>query len=150
MNLFNSVLDLKNGTGDLYRGPIKEGKAHCTLTIDDDDMLSMVTGKLDARKAFMSGRLKIKGNIMLTQKLQPLLKANRGQANTPIPKQATAEGPQASPVPENPPALKSDSVFAGYQKSLERNPQFAEIQHVYQWNITKNGKVAATWSKYIS
>lgn len=35
---------------------------------------SQVTGKLNAQKAYMTGKLKIKGNIMLTQKLQGLLK----------------------------------------------------------------------------
>lgn len=35
-----------------------------------------VTGKLNAQKAYMQGKLKIKGNIMLTQKLQGLLKEN--------------------------------------------------------------------------
>ena len=37
---------------------------------------NQVTGKLNAQKAYMQGKLKIKGNIMLTQKLQGLLKEN--------------------------------------------------------------------------
>ena len=45
-----------------------------TLTLEDEDMVGLVTGKLNPQKAFMGGKLKLKGNIMLTQKLQGLLK----------------------------------------------------------------------------
>lgn len=34
-------------------------------------------GKMNPQMAFMKGKLKIKGNIMLTQKLKALLDANR-------------------------------------------------------------------------
>jgi len=44
------------------------------LTLEDADMVGLVTGKLNPQKAYMQGKLKIKGNVMLTQKLQSLLK----------------------------------------------------------------------------
>lgn len=37
-------------------------------------MVDIATGKLNPQVAFMKGKLKIAGNIMLTQKLVPLLK----------------------------------------------------------------------------
>ena len=37
------------------------------------DFVAMAEGKLDGMQAFMSGKLKIKGNMMLAQKLAPIL-----------------------------------------------------------------------------
>jgi len=68
------TVDLKTGSGEIYEGEPKDVKPGVTLTLSDDDMVGLVTGKLNAQQAFMSGKLKIKGNIMLTTKLQTLLK----------------------------------------------------------------------------
>ena len=89
---FTVDLKVPNG-GAIYEGNPKEGaKAGVTLTLDDDNMVKLVGGSLNPQQvrnqavshsesshsvqfqAFMSGKLKIKGNIMLTQKLQGLLK----------------------------------------------------------------------------
>ena len=72
------TVDLKNGSGSVYTGGAKE-KAGCVLTLSDDDMQALASGKLDAMKAFMSGKLKVSGNVMLAQKLQGLFEASRGQ-----------------------------------------------------------------------
>uniref|UniRef100_A0A182MEE7 SCP2 domain-containing protein n=1 Tax=Anopheles culicifacies TaxID=139723 RepID=A0A182MEE7_9DIPT len=67
------VLDLKNAK--VYEGPVQGGgKADTTMTIADGDMLELALGKLQPQTAFMKGKLKITGNIMLAQKLAPLLK----------------------------------------------------------------------------
>ncbi|XP_021700316.1 peroxisomal multifunctional enzyme type 2 isoform X2 [Aedes aegypti] len=65
------VLDLKNAK--VYEGPV-QGKADTTMTISDSDMVDLALGKLQPQAAFMKGKLKITGNIMLAQKLAPLLK----------------------------------------------------------------------------
>ncbi|XP_054277908.1 peroxisomal multifunctional enzyme type 2 [Macrosteles quadrilineatus] len=68
------TLDLKKGS--VYKGEPEAGtKADTTLTIDDADMVDMALGKLNPQSAFMKGKLKIKGNIMLTQKLKTLISA---------------------------------------------------------------------------
>ncbi|XP_031304740.1 peroxisomal multifunctional enzyme type 2 [Camelus dromedarius] len=67
------TIDLKNGSGKVYQGPAK-GSADTTITLSDEDFMDMVLGKLDPQKAFFSGRLKARGNIMLSQKLQMILK----------------------------------------------------------------------------
>eukprot|EP00746_Dinoflagellata_sp_MGD_P160360 gnl/MRDRNA2_/MRDRNA2_87079_c0_seq1.p2 gnl/MRDRNA2_/MRDRNA2_87079_c0~~gnl/MRDRNA2_/MRDRNA2_87079_c0_seq1.p2 ORF type:complete len:109 (+),score=42.44 gnl/MRDRNA2_/MRDRNA2_87079_c0_seq1:86-412(+) len=69
------TVDLKNGTGSCKEG--KAEKADCTITIAEDDFIAMATGKLDGTKAFMSGKLKIKGNMMLAQKLGPIFASAR-------------------------------------------------------------------------
>ncbi len=67
------VLDLKNGGGAAKYG--EEAKADCTITMSDADFMAMADGKLDGMQAFMGGKLKIKGNMMLAQKLAPILQA---------------------------------------------------------------------------
>lgn len=40
------------------------------LTISDDNLLAMLKGELDGRAAFMSGKLKVEGDMLLAQRLQ--------------------------------------------------------------------------------
>lgn len=44
-----------------------------TITIATNDLASLLEGKLDAASAFMSGRLKVKGDLSLAIKFQRLL-----------------------------------------------------------------------------
>lgn len=68
-----AALDLKKAT--VYEGSPKDGaKPDTTLCINDNDLLDITLGKLNPQIAFMKGKLKITGNITLTQKLIPLLK----------------------------------------------------------------------------
>lgn len=66
-------MDLKNAT--VTQGP-PSGKADTTLTVADDDFVDIALNKLNPQTAFMKGKLKIQGNIMLAQKLGPLLKTD--------------------------------------------------------------------------
>ena len=45
-----------------------------TLHLTDNDFAQLVTGKANAQKLFMSGKLKIKGNMMKATKVEPILK----------------------------------------------------------------------------
>ncbi|XP_035494587.2 peroxisomal multifunctional enzyme type 2 [Scophthalmus maximus] len=67
------TIDLKNGSGSLHSGPYS-GKADVTFTVSDEDFMAVVRGTLDPQKAFFSGKLKVRGNIMLSQKLEVILK----------------------------------------------------------------------------
>lgn len=60
----------------LYEGAPASGvKADTTLTVSDEAFVDIALGSMNPQVAFMKGILKISGNIMLTQKLVPLLKA---------------------------------------------------------------------------
>lgn len=48
--------------------------ADCTLTVTPDNMLLIQQGKLDATMAFMSGKLKVKGNTAIAMKLNAIMK----------------------------------------------------------------------------
>uniref|UniRef100_A0A1A7W8K6 Peroxisomal multifunctional enzyme type 2 n=1 Tax=Iconisemion striatum TaxID=60296 RepID=A0A1A7W8K6_9TELE len=67
------TIDLKNGSGSLLKGP-HGGKVDVTFTVSDEDFMEVVTGKLQPQKAFFAGKLKVKGNVMLSQKLEVILK----------------------------------------------------------------------------
>ncbi|ETE61358.1 Peroxisomal multifunctional enzyme type 2 [Ophiophagus hannah] len=62
------TIDLKNGSGEIYQGPAR-GKADTIFTVSDEDFMNLILGKINPQKAFITGKLKIKGNIMLSQKL---------------------------------------------------------------------------------
>merc|ERR1712232_1073964 len=67
-------LDLKNGNGAIKWA---EDKADVTITMSDADFIAMAEGKLDGMQAFMGGKLKIKGNMMLAQKLSTIIEGAR-------------------------------------------------------------------------
>uniref|UniRef100_A0A915AL42 Peroxisomal multifunctional enzyme type 2 n=1 Tax=Parascaris univalens TaxID=6257 RepID=A0A915AL42_PARUN len=72
------TLDLKSSPPIIYEGDLRDGaKPNATLTVADEDFFNIAIGKLNAQKAFMSGKLKIRGNIMLLQKMQMLMEKNR-------------------------------------------------------------------------
>uniref|UniRef100_A0A0N4Z3W9 Peroxisomal multifunctional enzyme type 2 n=1 Tax=Parastrongyloides trichosuri TaxID=131310 RepID=A0A0N4Z3W9_PARTI len=74
------VLDFKNAPYAVYEGDVKDGKANATVTVEDEVFLNIASGTLNAQKAFMSGKLKVKGNIMLLQKLQGVMEKNKPKA----------------------------------------------------------------------
>lgn len=68
------ALDLKSPV--VHDGAPKSGKADTTMTIADADLVQIASGALNPQVAYMKGKLKIAGNIMLAQKLGPLLKSD--------------------------------------------------------------------------
>jgi len=51
-----------------------------TLILSDEDFGNLVTGKGNAQRLFMSGKLKIKGDVMKATKLDPILKKAQTKA----------------------------------------------------------------------
>jgi putative sterol carrier protein len=71
------TIDLKN-KGTVYTGPVRaSAKAGATLLMSDETFMLLATGKLDGQKAFMTGKLKTKGNLMLATKLDAVLSVSR-------------------------------------------------------------------------
>ncbi|NXJ10324.1 DHB4 enzyme, partial [Odontophorus gujanensis] len=67
------TIDLKNGSGAVYQGPARSS-ADTTFTLSDQDFMDVVQQKTSPQMAFFSGKLKVKGNIMLSKKLEMILK----------------------------------------------------------------------------
>eukprot|EP00030_Apusomonadida_sp_AF-17_P002719 a341102_234.p1 GENE.a341102_234~~a341102_234.p1 ORF type:complete len:137 (+),score=62.45 a341102_234:42-413(+) len=64
------TVDLKNGSGRISLGEV--GKADCTIMMKDSDFISLMGGKLDGTEAYMSGKLRLKGDMGLAMKLNVL------------------------------------------------------------------------------
>ncbi|KAI1159025.1 sterol-binding-like protein [Nemania serpens] len=55
-------------------------KPNVTLSLSDDDFAKLVAGQANAQRLFMSGKLKIKGDVMKATKLDPILKKSQTKA----------------------------------------------------------------------
>lgn len=64
------VVDVKNGNGSVKFG--SSAKPDVTLSMTDDDLLALMTGKLNPQQAFFKGKLKMTGNMGLAMKLKDL------------------------------------------------------------------------------
>ena len=51
-----------------------------TLSLSDEDFGKLVAGKANAQRVFMSGKLKVKGDVMKATKLEPVLAKTRPAA----------------------------------------------------------------------
>lgn len=75
--------DISGADPGIYSITIADGKAvvsegalpsvDITITMASSDFAEMVEGRLDAIAAFMGGKLKVKGDMMLAMQLQSLL-----------------------------------------------------------------------------
>ena len=52
--------------------------ADCTVIVSKDDLEAMTRGELDPTTAFMTGKLKINGDMSVAMALQPILARARG------------------------------------------------------------------------
>jgi putative sterol carrier protein len=69
------TIDLKK-SGAVRKGEAKSHglKPDVTIILSDETFVNIADGKLTGQKAFMTGSLKTKGNMMLATKLDGLLK----------------------------------------------------------------------------
>ncbi len=65
------VLDLTKDSDQISEGTTENAK--CTVTMKDVDFVSLWSGKLNAQMAFMTGKLKIKGDMSLAMKLTQVI-----------------------------------------------------------------------------
>lgn len=122
------TLDLINGK--IHEGKVDRVKIDTTLSVEDKILIEIATGKLNPQAAFMKGKLKITGNIMLTQKLLPLLKAEGIGAN----KTSAAK-------------LQSDAIFNAIQDKINAHPEKAKaVNGVFLYKILEGGKIVKEWT----
>lgn len=60
-------------TGSAGSGSYPAGDPGCTMTLDSDDFVKLFMGQLNPTQAFMGGKLKIKGDMMMAMKLEKLM-----------------------------------------------------------------------------
>jgi 3-hydroxyacyl-CoA dehydrogenase/3a,7a,12a-trihydroxy-5b-cholest-24-enoyl-CoA hydratase len=129
------TIDVKNGKGGVQQGA---GAADATLELTDADFLAMTSGKADAMKLYMGGKLKIGGDVMASQKLSFLQKIDPKEALEAItkkrgggPREATPAPAPAAAGPVDRASFGSADVFTAIDDHIARNPDL----------VTKVGKV---------
>ena len=123
--------------------PDASKKAACTLELSDSDFMDMCTGKADAMKLFSSGKLKISGDIMASQKLEFLQKIPP-ESVIAAAKRRTGSGGDAPAAEAESAAFTSWDVFIGIRDHIERNPGLvAKVGHVFLFEITDP---ASSWT----
>ncbi len=71
-------MDFKSSPAKVYKGSY-DGKPDVQVVVSDDDYVALATGQLNPQQAFMEGKLKISGNIMLTQKLGQIFNSQKAK-----------------------------------------------------------------------
>ena len=65
-------VNIKDGQAEVHKGTAPS--ANMTMSMAANDYVDMTTGKLNGQMAFMSGKLKISGDMGLAMKMQTLFK----------------------------------------------------------------------------
>jgi len=129
------VLDLKNGSGSVTTGTADHD---CSVELDEEVLMSMMRGEADAQKLYFSGKLKIGGDIMASQKLQFLADIDPAEVQAGL--NAAAGKPKQQAADEKPAAakdLQSPAIFAALEQRLASDKSAANgAAGVLQFNVT--------------
>jgi 3-hydroxyacyl-CoA dehydrogenase/3a,7a,12a-trihydroxy-5b-cholest-24-enoyl-CoA hydratase len=145
------TIDFATPPGNVTSGAA--GTPGCTLDVSDADFMAMATGKVEAMKLFSTGKLKISGDIMASQKLGFLKKLTPemviaettrrlgGGATPGASASAAAAAPAAPAAPADPQAPK---IFAALAKRLADHPALKdEVRATVKFDV-KDAKVSET------
>jgi len=64
---------IKDGACSIVEGTVQNPDV--TITMADDDLVKMLKGELNGMMAFVTGKLKVDGNIMLAQRMPTMFDA---------------------------------------------------------------------------
>ncbi|CAG2117388.1 unnamed protein product, partial [Medioppia subpectinata] len=137
------TIDFTKPLGDnVYRGTSQE-KPVCILSMDDEDFAKMMVNKFNPQKAFMMGKMKVKGQILSIYKLFTVWV------------EAAFKKKRAPEVPFIEEILFKNDLIAGLKSEimvfrliqrLVKYPQLCEeVGGFYYFDITKDGKVVSKW-----
>ena len=119
------TVDLKSGKGAVAEGEV--GKPDCTLQISEQDFIAMTSGEANAMKLFTTGRLKISGNVMASQKLEFLQKIDPEQAKAAVAKARAEGGPAKRGDDRDGKSVpNAGAIFAALSERLKHSPGIAK------------------------
>ena len=129
------TINLKDGASV---GQGETTKPQCTLEMSDADFMAMSTGKADAMKLFSTGKLKISGDVMASQKLGFLKKLTPEMVMAEMDKRLGAGGGDAGAAPAGgDPEPTSWDVFIAIRDHIERNADLVgKVGFSYLFKIT--------------
>jgi len=129
------AVDLKNGNGSVKQGA--PASQDVTITCAEPDFINLMTGQATGQSLFMSGKIKIQGNMALAMKLDKIPKVRPDDKAAPT---ATSSVGSTSD-------FKATAVFDELAKRVAANPSLVQaIAGVYQWNITGPGGKTQIWT----
>lgn len=70
-----AYVTIRDGACSVTEGTAEN--ADLTLTLSDDDLIRLMTGKLDGMMAVMTGKLKLRGDMGLAQKIGKFFDAGK-------------------------------------------------------------------------
>ena len=123
-----------------------ETKPDAVLTLNDDIFVDMVNGKMNGQKAFMGGKLKIKGNMMLATKLDIILKIKPQESNS------NSESNAPKSVSVDVAGFNSSAVFTQIALTLsgasdaEKQGFVKSGNAIFQFDIKNDQGKVSTWT----
>jgi 3-hydroxyacyl-CoA dehydrogenase/3a,7a,12a-trihydroxy-5b-cholest-24-enoyl-CoA hydratase len=130
------TLNLKEGKGSCEPGG--DAKPDTTLNMSDSDFMDMTSGKADSMKLFSTGKLKISGDIMASQKLSFLQKIDPAWAKEQVAKLKAdgAAAPAAKATPKKSRTAQAPAIIASLRKLLADNAGLAqEVKAVIELRV---------------
>lgn len=67
------TLDVTEASGGVITEGTSDAEKKIVITVSDSDFMNIISGKLKTEMAYMSGKLKVKGNPTVALKLKSLL-----------------------------------------------------------------------------
>ncbi|XP_027205879.2 uncharacterized protein LOC113799454 [Dermatophagoides pteronyssinus] len=143
------VLDTKTEGGRIYRSHSKNNgstnsdnkiKPDAVITIDDNDLAAIMLGNSNPQRVFISGRMKIRGNIMLLQRLNQFwakIQATRRGSDFRFVKQLLTDNQFES-------GLASEMVFFNWISRLVK-PSSELVDCTIHVIITAKGEKQTEW-----
>ncbi|CAG2113285.1 unnamed protein product [Medioppia subpectinata] len=126
--------------GEVYRSAPKV-KPDAIVNVDDENYVRILFGQLNPQRAFMTGKISVKGNILLLQKLDSFWNQVQGQRKDP-------EMPQVKDIMlKDPmkPGLKSEVIIFDLIQKLVRLPNLLSEGSTVRFDIKKDGQLASKW-----
>jgi 3-hydroxyacyl-CoA dehydrogenase/3a,7a,12a-trihydroxy-5b-cholest-24-enoyl-CoA hydratase len=115
--------------------------------------VDLANGKLNGQKAFMSGKLKLKGNMMLATRLDTVLKAAKASAPPPAAEAASSAPESAGGVSAvSAPGFESSAIFEQIKAALvagsaaEKAQVMKKGNAIFQFDIKNASGSAQSWT----
>uniref|UniRef100_A0A6G1S4Y6 Peroxisomal multifunctional enzyme A n=1 Tax=Aceria tosichella TaxID=561515 RepID=A0A6G1S4Y6_9ACAR len=135
--------DTKHDIAVYNSEPRNNIKPDCTVTVDDDDFVKIMVGKLNPQRAFIMGKLNVKGNVLLLQKLNTMWTQIQMAGKAP-------ELPLLSNAVLNYkliPGAKCDAMLVEMVTRMARDPHVVrDLKSIFRMHVNKGGEEIACYT----
>ena len=136
------TLDLKTGNGAVAASPAS--KPDATLSCSEEDFVAMCLGTTDAMKLFLSGKLKITGNMSAAQKLEFLKKVDPSLVRDAMQSRLGLKTGNSPPAQSGGKAAHAPDVFRRVAARFEKDRRTPDV-NAGHFVVFKVQEPDATW-----